>query len=159
MWVEWLSDELNLGDNRVDEQIVALFETALSDYHYRKVYKLYLKYLLGCKQRHAGTSQAKADHSPVFERALRIWGLDIEKGNSMWQLYADLVSSEPHKLASVTRRRCAQAIEGSSDIFKKYIASETDSDKATRTRAKHEASLATLVKLKEFDAEFESCLD
>ena len=50
MWIEWLKDEINLIDisaaERDDASLIALFETALQDYHYRKVYKLYLKYLI-----------------------------------------------------------------------------------------------------------------
>ena len=81
MWLEWLKDEINLHeDSNGSEQLTALFETALTDYHYRKVYKLYLRHLIGSKQ---------AGKSDVFERAVRIWGLEIDKGDAMWQLFAD----------------------------------------------------------------------
>ena len=54
MWLEWLKDEMNLGGNDYHKQIVALFDTALADYHYRKVYKLYLRYLIGRKEQEEG---------------------------------------------------------------------------------------------------------
>ena len=138
MWVEWLTDEINLKGP--EEEIAALFETALSNYHYRKVYKLYLKHLM--------VSGAEEDHSPIFERALKVWGLDVEKGNAMWELYAQYAvskssysnSSDQIKLLSITRRRCTQPILGSKEVFCAYIPSETDQVKADRTRAKHEAA-------------------
>ena len=84
MWIEWLKDELNLIDTssaeRDDASVIALFETALQDYHYRKVYKLYLKYLI---------SSAKENEDAVFEKAVSIWGVDLDKGDAFWQLYAD----------------------------------------------------------------------
>ncbi len=69
MWTEWLKDEIQLiGDNESKvSEVITLLERALKDYHYRKVYKIYLKLLIKFK------IKAKAD---VFERALRIWGLD-----------------------------------------------------------------------------------
>ena len=75
MWVEWIKDELNLMSQ---DEVLALFETALQDYHYRKVYKLYLKFII--EKQIAGDA--------VFERAVKIWGLHVEKGNDIWELYA-----------------------------------------------------------------------
>ena len=39
MWLQWLSDEINLAGNQAEKlpELGALFETALADYHYRKV--------------------------------------------------------------------------------------------------------------------------
>ena len=88
----------------------------------------------------------------IFERALKIWGLDLDKGDAMWQLYADYYSSDAQKLAGVTRRRCAQAIRGSQEIFDSYAKSEKDAEKLERTQTKHEASLPKLFKLEQFDA-------
>ena len=69
MWLEWISDEINLAgqDEAKIAEIQQLFETALTDYHYRKVYKRYLKFLI---------ERQVSGQSEVFERALRIWGLD-----------------------------------------------------------------------------------
>ena len=48
MWVEWVKDEIQLvgDDSTAVDGLVALIETALAEYHYRKVYKLYLKLIL-----------------------------------------------------------------------------------------------------------------
>ena len=78
--MEWLKDEMNLrGAEEFHQLIISLFEKALSDYHYRKVYKMYLRYLIEAKI---------PDQGAVFERALRVHGLDLEKGNAIWELYA-----------------------------------------------------------------------
>ena len=60
------------------DEILALFETALQDYHYRKVYKIYLKYII--EKQIAGDA--------VFERAVKVWGLHVDRGKEMWELYA-----------------------------------------------------------------------
>ena len=90
MWIEWLKDEMNLKSvdegNESKGQIIDLSEQALSDYNYRKVYKLYLKYLISLQSSDFAITE---NHVKIFERALKIWGLDLEKGDAMWQLYAD----------------------------------------------------------------------
>ena len=59
---------------------------------------------------------------------LKVWGLDVEKGNAMWEIYAQyaVAKSDQIKLLSITRRRSTQAIKGSKEVFEAYIESETD---------------------------------
>ena len=97
----------------------------MTDYHYRKVYKLYLKHLLETKQ------QGKSD---VFERALSVWGFEIDKGDALWQLYSEYCAeTEPSKVATITRRRCAKPVKGSDVVFDAYIKKEVDPAKVERT--------------------------
>lgn len=77
------------------------------------------------------------DQSAVFERALKVWGLELDKGNAIWDLYAKYSQSEAHKAATITRRRCALAINGSAEIYESYIKTETDPSKVDRINGKH----------------------
>ena len=127
MWLEWITDEINLAghDSAKVPEVLALFETALVDYHYRKVYKRYMRFLI---------ESELPDQSEVFERALRIWGLDPSKGDALWQLYAEYEKSDERKVATIARRRCALPIEGSKAVFGEYAKSETDAAKLARVR-------------------------
>ena len=127
MWLEWINDEINLAgqDSAKVAEVVALFETALVDYHYRKVYKRYMRFLIERKL---------PDQAEVFERALRIWGLDPSKGDALWQLYAEYEKSDERKVATIARRRCALPLEGSKAVFDEYAKSETDAAKLARVQ-------------------------
>ena len=153
MWVEWLKDEIQLvGDDSTKvPELVALIETALAEYHYRKVYKLYLKLILQHKL---------ADKAQVFERALRIWGLDVAKGDELWEMYAQYESGDKDKRRKIERRRCGVPNEGTEQQFKLYAesGSESDSDKVQRVTDKYYVAVERLAKVKAFDEAFESCL-
>ena len=62
--------------------MIELFKTALTDYKYRKVYKLYLTYLTSVKD-----TVPKETIKAVFESALKIYSLDYNKAQKMWDLY------------------------------------------------------------------------
>ena len=80
------------------------------------------------------------DQSAVFERAIKVWGLELDKGNAMWELYAKYLQSDVHKSASITRRRCALAIKGSAEIYESYIKTEADQSKVDRINGKHKTA-------------------
>ena len=103
MWVQWLNDETNLIGAQADKlpDLVGLYETALADYHYRKVYKMYLKLLIAWRVE---------DQGSVFERAISVWGHDASKGDAFWDLYASYVGEDERKASAIVRRRCALSL-------------------------------------------------
>ena len=127
MWLEWITDEINLAgqDSAKVPEVLALFETALVDYHYRKVYKRYMRFLI---------ERGVLDQAQVFERALKVWGLDPSKGDALWQLYAEYEKGDERKVATIARRRCALPIEGNEAVFGEYAKSETDAAKLPRVQ-------------------------
>ena len=58
---------------------------------------MYFKYLL--ENRIEG-------QSAVFERGLKVWGVDLKKGDVLWSLYEQYSAGNQEKLGSITRRRC-----------------------------------------------------
>lgn len=58
---------------------------------------MYFKYLL--ENRIEG-------QSAVFERGLKVWGVDLKKGDVLWSLYEQYSAANQEKLGSITRRRC-----------------------------------------------------
>ena len=62
------------------------------------MYTIYLKYIIEKKQ---------VGGDAIFERAIKVWGLHIDKGNDIWELYAQYYKEDTQKLESITRRRCA----------------------------------------------------
>jgi len=133
MWLEWLHDELNLAgdDPEKSSELIALFETAFTDYHYRKVGKLYLKFLI---------NRQVPDSSHAFERVLKVWGIDVDKGVAFWQLYLEYENENKSRQETIRRRVCALPIEGSDEVFSaccKSLVEEQDTAKLNRLKQKH----------------------
>lgn len=93
---------------------------------------MYLRFLL----------EKKIDgQGQVFERALKIWGLDHDKGGAFWSLYREYSAADQAKKESIDRRRSVIPIAGIEDYFGEYSAAESDRVKLERTKSKHEAAL------------------
>jgi len=162
MWNDWLNDEIFIrtsehGSAESTARIRSLFEKALADYSYKKVHKLRVNWELSLPSNSAETIRA------VFEDAVNLYGLDLNKSGKIWTLYLNFETqedSEPDlqtsRIRSIFRRRCYFPTYDMQQAFADYSAWETDKAELTKVKARYEQALAKLPDYEAVNLQFKS---
>lgn len=137
LWLDWLRDEQKLITNDTDRELVTeLFEKSLKDYLSVEIWLEYIQFSIGEMGKPNGLEKIRS----VCERSLKIAGLDVRKGNLVWEAYREFesailsglqASSAGSIQTDVQKSQLNSQIDRIVDIFKRQLSTCLDNTKET----------------------------